>query len=64
LKENVLQDKLVVVLGSGGAGKAIAFGAKQRGARVVVTDYAFGNVADFFYIFFFSVRWWKSVTAS
>ncbi|MCO5555329.1 hypothetical protein L7F22_008875 [Adiantum nelumboides] len=38
-KTNVLQGKLFVLIGSGGAGKAIAFGAKQRGARVVVTDY-------------------------
>ncbi|KAH7444417.1 hypothetical protein KP509_02G077500 [Ceratopteris richardii] len=37
-KTNVLQDKLLVLIGSGGAGKAIAFGAKQRGARIVVTD--------------------------
>lgn len=40
-KGNLLQGRLVVVIGSGGAGKAIAFGAKQRGANVLVTDYIY-----------------------
>uniref|UniRef100_A0A0D6R304 shikimate dehydrogenase (NADP(+)) n=1 Tax=Araucaria cunninghamii TaxID=56994 RepID=A0A0D6R304_ARACU len=33
-----LAGKLIVVIGAGGAGKAIAFGAKQKGARVVVAN--------------------------
>lgn len=46
LETNTLQDKLFVLIGSGGAGKAIAFGAKQRGARVVVTDYHFEKAEE------------------
>ncbi|MDR3109471.1 MAG: shikimate dehydrogenase [Planctomycetaceae bacterium] len=39
---SVLQDKTALVLGSGGAGKAIAYGLKKRGVDVTVTD---GNFA-------------------
>lgn len=33
-----LAGKLFVVVGAGGAGKALAFGAKQKGARVVISN--------------------------
>jgi 3-dehydroquinate dehydratase/shikimate dehydrogenase len=33
-----LAGRLVVVVGAGGAGKAIAYGAKEKGARVVVAN--------------------------
>ncbi|XP_057857753.1 bifunctional 3-dehydroquinate dehydratase/shikimate dehydrogenase, chloroplastic isoform X2 [Cryptomeria japonica] len=33
-----LAGKLFVLVGAGGAGRALAFGAKQRGARVVITN--------------------------
>lgn len=33
-----LKGKAVVVVGAGGAGRALAFGAKQRGAQVIVTN--------------------------
>ncbi|KAJ6757272.1 BIFUNCTIONAL 3-DEHYDROQUINATE DEHYDRATASE/SHIKIMATE DEHYDROGENASE CHLOROPLASTIC-LIKE [Salix koriyanagi] len=35
--------KLFVVLGAGGAGKSLAYGAAQKGARVVVANRTFGN---------------------
>ena len=35
---SVLQNKKALVLGSGGAGKALAYGLEQRGAMVTVTD--------------------------
>ncbi|KAK8946981.1 hypothetical protein KSP39_PZI007122 [Platanthera zijinensis] len=33
-----LANKIVVVLGAGGAGKALAYGAKEKGARVVIAN--------------------------
>ncbi|KAH0469708.1 hypothetical protein IEQ34_001266 [Dendrobium chrysotoxum] len=33
-----LADKVFVVLGAGGAGKALAYGAKEKGARVVIAN--------------------------
>ncbi|XP_060966881.1 bifunctional 3-dehydroquinate dehydratase/shikimate dehydrogenase, chloroplastic isoform X6 [Cannabis sativa] len=36
-----LKDKLFVLVGAGGAGRALAFGAKSRGAHVVVFDIDF-----------------------
>nr|WME87916.1 shikimate dehydrogenase [Bergenia purpurascens] len=36
--ESPLKGKLFVVLGAGGAGKSLAYGAKQKGARVVVAN--------------------------
>lgn len=36
--QNVLADKVALVLGAGGAAKAIAFGLKRRGAEVVITS--------------------------
>ena len=37
-EESVLKNKTALVLGSGGAGKALAYGLVQRGAMVTVTD--------------------------
>ena len=37
-EESVLKNKKALVLGSGGAGKALAYGLVQRGAMVTVTD--------------------------
>ena len=38
-----LSGKLFMVLGAGGAGKSLAYGAAQKGARVVVANRTFGN---------------------
>lgn len=35
--------KQFVLVGAGGAGRALAFGAKIRGARVVIFDISFGT---------------------
>ena len=35
--------KIFVLVGAGGAGRALAFGAKSRGARVVVFNRNFGK---------------------
>jgi shikimate 5-dehydrogenase len=37
-----LAEKLFVLAGAGGAGRALAFGAKSRGARVLIFDIDFG----------------------
>jgi 3-dehydroquinate dehydratase/shikimate dehydrogenase len=37
-EESPLRDKVALVLGAGGVGKAIAFGLIRRGAKVVLTD--------------------------
>eukprot|EP00850_Spirogloea_muscicola_P009269 SM000051S17629 [mRNA] locus=s51:653850:657503:- [translate_table: standard] len=37
-KHSPLRDRLVVVVGAGGAGKALVFGARQRGARVLIAN--------------------------
>lgn len=39
-----LYGKLFVLVGAGGAGRALAFGAKSRGARIVVFDIDFGTL--------------------
>lgn len=39
-----LYGKLFVVIGAGGAGKALAYGAKEKGARVVVVNRTFGEL--------------------
>ncbi|KAI9084312.1 hypothetical protein K1719_033654 [Acacia pycnantha] len=41
-----LAGKLVVVLGAGGAGKALAYAAAQKGARVVVSNRSLERAAD------------------
>jgi len=33
-----------VVIGAGGAGKALAYGAKEKGARVVIANRTYGEV--------------------
>jgi 3-dehydroquinate dehydratase/shikimate dehydrogenase len=38
-----LKDKLFVVIGAGGAGKALAYGAKERHARVAVANRNYGT---------------------
>ena len=38
---SLLAGKLFVVIGAGGAGKALAFGAKAKGARVVIANRTF-----------------------
>jgi 3-dehydroquinate dehydratase/shikimate dehydrogenase len=38
-----LEGKLFVVMGAGGAGKSLAYGAAQKGARVVVANRTYGN---------------------
>ncbi|GAB2277534.1 hypothetical protein Dimus_012244 [Dionaea muscipula] len=41
-----LAGKLFVVMGAGGAGKALAFGGKEKGARVVVANRTFEKAKD------------------
>lgn len=36
--------KLFVVVGAGGAGKALAYGAKEKGARVVIANRTYGEI--------------------
>jgi 3-dehydroquinate dehydratase/shikimate dehydrogenase len=38
-----LAGKLFVVMGAGGAGKALAYGAYEKGARVVVANRTYGE---------------------
>lgn len=42
--ESPLAGKLFIVLGAGGAGKSLAYGGAQKGARVVVANRTFGNI--------------------
>jgi len=39
-----LAGKLFVVIGAGGAGKAVAYGAKKKGARVVIANRTYGKL--------------------
>lgn len=39
-----LAGKLFVVIGAGGAGKALAYGAKEKGARVIIANRTYGNI--------------------
>lgn len=39
-----LSGRLIVVVGAGGAAKAIAYGAKKKGARVVVANRTYGKI--------------------
>lgn len=43
-----LAGRLLLVVGAGGAGKAIAYGAKEKGARIVVANRTYGK---FFFVF-------------
>lgn len=38
-----ISGKLFVLIGAGGAGRAMAFGARSRGARVVVFNRSYGQ---------------------
>lgn len=40
-----LAGRLIVVVGAGGAGKAIAYGAKEKGARVVIANRTYGKIS-------------------
>ena len=40
--------KTFVLVGAGGAGRALAFGAKSRGAQVVIFNRNYGNKAILF----------------
>lgn len=42
LSVSPVNGKLFVLAGAGGAGRALAFGAKSRGARVIIFDIDFG----------------------
>ncbi|XP_028800195.1 bifunctional 3-dehydroquinate dehydratase/shikimate dehydrogenase, chloroplastic-like [Neltuma alba] len=44
--ESPLAGRLFVVMGAGGAGKSLAYGAAQKGARVVVSNPTFERAAD------------------
>ncbi|XP_059652601.1 bifunctional 3-dehydroquinate dehydratase/shikimate dehydrogenase, chloroplastic-like [Cornus florida] len=44
--QSPLAGKLFVLVGAGGAGRALAFGAKSRGARVVIFDIDFDRAKD------------------
>ena len=46
-----LAGRLVVVMGAGGAGKALAYGAKQKGARVVIANRLYGSLPTFLSFF-------------
>lgn len=39
-----LAGKTVVVIGAGGAGKALAYGAKEKGAKVVIANRTYGKI--------------------
>lgn len=41
-----LANKIVVILGAGGAGKALAYGAKEKGARVVIANRTFARARE------------------
>ena len=38
-----LAGKLLVVIGAGGAGKALAYGGKEKGARVIIANRTYGK---------------------
>lgn len=44
--ESPLADKLFVVIGAGGAGKALAYGAKEKGARVVIANRTYDRARE------------------
>ena len=44
-----LASKLFVAIGADVAGKALAYGAKAKGARVVIANRTFGKLHDFFF---------------
>lgn len=46
---SALAGRLFVVIGAGGASKALAYGAKQRGARLVIANRTYGSLLLLFY---------------
>lgn len=44
--ESPLVNKLFVVIGAGGAGKALAYGAKRKGARVVIANRTYDRARE------------------
>lgn len=47
-KETVspLAGKVFVIIGAGGAGKALAYGAKEKGAKVVIANRTYGKFSS------------------
>jgi len=43
LEASPLSGKTFVLIGAGGAGRALAFGAKSRGARVIIFNRNYGK---------------------
>ena len=41
----------MVVIGAGGAGKALAYGAKEKGAKVVIANRTYGKIHMIFFSF-------------
>ena len=39
----------MVVIGAGGAGKALAYGAKEKGAKVVIANRTYGKIHMIFF---------------
>lgn len=54
LHTSPIAGKVFVLVGAGGAGRALAYGAKSRGARVVIFNRDYGN--DMLYLIFRSQR--------
>lgn len=50
-----LAGKTVVVIGAGGAGKALAYGAKEKGAKVVIANRTYGKIHALKLVLFISV---------
>ena len=48
LHTSPIAGKTFVLVGAGGAGRALAFGAKSRGAQVVIFNRDYGNKAILF----------------
>lgn len=53
---SLLAGKTFVLIGAGGAGRALAFGAKSRGARVVIFNRNFGK--DKLTMMFLALMFW------
>lgn len=47
-----LAGRLFVVIGAGGAGKALAYGAKQKGARIAIANRTYSSVPAFLSFFY------------
>lgn len=47
---SALAGKLFVVIGAGGAGKALAYGAKAKGARVIIANRTYGESLTFLFL--------------